>query len=91
MHQISNVMSVRQSNSAAETLEKFEVLEYLPQSYQLYILNQVLGESIQRNAFFKGTDMYFVIEVLKDISTLRVAPGEFIYNSHMPADKSRQV
>lgn len=91
MYQISHVMGVRHSNNAAETLEKFQLLEYLPHPYQLFILNQVFGESIQRNAFFRGTDIYFIVELLKDISTLKVSAGEYIYNSNMPADKGKII
>lgn len=89
MIDLARNVAIKHSNSAVEALEKYDLIDYVPPAYQLLIINKVFGDSIQKNSFFKSTGIDFIVELLKDIYTRKVAPGEYIYNSNMPSHSSR--
>ena len=88
---LAKVISVRHANDAAESLEKYDLIDQVPPPYQLLIINKVFGESIQKNAMFKDLGIYFIVELLKEIETRMLARGEYLYSANMPSDSSTRI
>ena len=83
--ELSQSLEVAHSSRISKSAHYFDLIDHVPNTYQLVMLNKIYDSNVHENMFFKGTESSFIIQVLKGVKVIRVAKGEFIYSAQMPA------
>lgn len=87
--ELSHSLEVAHSARITKYSNYFDLVDHVPNNYQLLMLNKIYDSSVLENRFFKGTESSFIIQVLRQIKIVKVSRGEFIYSANMPSNNGR--